>query len=67
MEESSSCTKDYLEIHEGSESGQLVRRLCGHTLPANYTSTVGHVLWVKFVSDGSGTDVGFKATFSHCK
>ncbi|NXG41986.1 CUBN protein, partial [Psilopogon haemacephalus] len=65
MEESSSCSKDYLEIREGSESGRLAARLCGHSLPANYTSTLGHLLWVKFVSDGSGTDVGFKATFSH--
>ncbi|XP_054027363.1 cubilin [Dryobates pubescens] len=65
MEESSSCTKDYLEIREGSRSGRLAARLCGHTLPSNYTSTLAHVLWVKFVSDGSGTDVGFKATFSH--
>ncbi|OWK59671.1 Cubilin, partial [Lonchura striata] len=65
LEESSGCTKDYLEIREGSDTGTLTGRFCGSSFPSNYTSTVGHILWVKFVSDSSGTDVGFRATFSH--
>ncbi|NXG01683.1 CUBN protein, partial [Sakesphorus luctuosus] len=65
VEFSSNCTKDYLEIREGSETGTLAGRFCGNSLPADYTSTIGHVLWVKFFSDSSGTDVGFRATFSH--
>ncbi|NWR74432.1 CUBN protein, partial [Centropus unirufus] len=65
MEESAGCTKDYLEIREGNDTGPLTGRFCGKSLPSNYTSTVGHVLWVKFVSDSSDTDVGFRATFSH--
>ncbi|NXY42567.1 CUBN protein, partial [Ceuthmochares aereus] len=65
MEDSTSCTKDYLEIREGNDTGTLAGRFCGKSLPSNYTSMVGHVLWVKFVSDRSGTDVGFRATFAH--
>ncbi|NXY67496.1 CUBN protein, partial [Glareola pratincola] len=65
VENSSNCTKDYLEIREWNDTGTLAGRFCGNALPSNYTSTVGHILWVKFVSDSSGTDVGFRATFSH--
>uniref|UniRef100_A0A8B9N9X7 Cubilin n=1 Tax=Accipiter nisus TaxID=211598 RepID=A0A8B9N9X7_9AVES len=65
MEDSSGCSKDYLEIREENDTGTLAGRFCGNSLPSNYTSTVGYVLWVKFVSDSSGTGVGFKATFSH--
>ncbi|KAK2531299.1 Cubn [Columba livia] len=65
LEDSAGCTKDYLEIREGNNTGVLAGRFCGNSLPSNYTSTVGHILWVKFVSDSSGTAVGFRATFSH--
>ncbi|XP_019353396.2 cubilin [Alligator mississippiensis] len=65
LENSESCTKDYLEIREGNETGQLVGRYCGESLPLNYTSIVGHILWIKFVSDGSGSNIGFWATFAH--
>ncbi|XP_072507728.1 cubilin [Notamacropus eugenii] len=65
LEESEDCTKDYLEIREGNVTGHLVGRYCGHSLSFNYTSIVGHVLWIKFVTDGSGSDVGFQAMFVH--
>uniref|UniRef100_A0A8C3CRJ2 Cubilin n=1 Tax=Cairina moschata TaxID=8855 RepID=A0A8C3CRJ2_CAIMO len=65
VEYSDGCTKDYLEIREQNATGRLAGRFCGNSLPSNYTSTVGHILWVKFVSDSSGTGVGFRATFSH--
>uniref|UniRef100_A0A8B9CHJ0 Cubilin n=1 Tax=Anser brachyrhynchus TaxID=132585 RepID=A0A8B9CHJ0_9AVES len=65
VELSNGCTKDYLEIREQNATGRLAGRFCGDSLPSNYTSTVGHILWVKFVSDSSGTGVGFRATFSH--
>uniref|UniRef100_A0A672HTS6 Cubilin (intrinsic factor-cobalamin receptor) n=1 Tax=Salarias fasciatus TaxID=181472 RepID=A0A672HTS6_SALFA len=60
-----SCQNDYLEIREGNSSGPLVGRFCGSSLPSNYTSVVGHILWVKFVSDASLSGAGFRATFSH--
>ncbi|XP_067326675.1 cubilin [Anolis sagrei] len=64
MEESEGCTKDYVEIREDSLSGQQMGRYCGNTLPFNYTSVIGHILWIKFVSDGSGSGRGFQATFA---
>uniref|UniRef100_A0A3Q2TAZ9 Cubilin n=1 Tax=Fundulus heteroclitus TaxID=8078 RepID=A0A3Q2TAZ9_FUNHE len=61
------CQNDYLEIRESNSTGPLVGRFCGNSLPSNYTSVTGHILWVKFVSDGSVSGAGFRATFSHCK
>ncbi|XP_064410135.1 cubilin [Latimeria chalumnae] len=65
LQNSQNCASDYLEIHEGTPTGQLVGRYCGNNLPVNYTSISGHILWVKLVSDGSGSRSGFRATFSH--
>ncbi|XP_063159632.1 cubilin [Candoia aspera] len=65
VEESEGCTKDYIEIREGNFSGPLVGRYCGNSLPVNYTSITGHILWVTFVSDGSISRRGFQATFAH--
>ncbi|KAM4534255.1 cubilin [Odontesthes bonariensis] len=61
----SDCQNDYLEIREGSSTGPLVGLFCGNSLPSNYTSVIGHILWVKFVSDASVSGAGFRATFSH--
>uniref|UniRef100_A0A3Q3MXM2 Cubilin n=1 Tax=Mastacembelus armatus TaxID=205130 RepID=A0A3Q3MXM2_9TELE len=61
----SDCHNDYLEIREGNSTGHLVGRFCGSSLPSNYTSVIGHILWVKFVSDASISGEGFRATFSH--
>ncbi|KAM4718445.1 cubilin [Anableps anableps] len=61
----SDCQNDYLEIRESNSTGSLVGRFCGTSLPSNYTSITGHNLWVKFVSDGSVSGPGFRATFSH--
>ncbi|XP_001377380.2 cubilin [Monodelphis domestica] len=65
LEENEDCTKDYLEIREGNATGHLVGRYCGHSSSFNYTSIIGQNLWIKFVSDGSGSDIGFQATFVH--
>ncbi|XP_066539114.1 cubilin [Hoplias malabaricus] len=65
LQQSTNCNNDYLEIREGNSTGALVGRFCGNNLPSNYTSLIGHVLWVKFVSDSSVSGAGFRATFSH--
>ncbi|XP_031795774.1 cubilin [Sarcophilus harrisii] len=65
LEESEGCTKDYLEIREGNATGHLFGRYCGHSLSVEYKSIAGHVLWIKFASDGSGSGTGFQATFVH--
>ena len=61
------CNKDVLEIREGSSTGPLVSRLCGDSLPSNYTSVTGHILWIRFRSDASGSGAGFQASFAHCE
>ncbi|XP_069504454.1 cubilin [Ambystoma mexicanum] len=65
LSEDENCAHDYLEVREGNDTGVLVGRFCGNALPDNFTSATGHVLWIKFVSDGSLSGPGFQATFSH--
>ncbi|KAI4575387.1 hypothetical protein MJG53_011590 [Ovis ammon polii x Ovis aries] len=64
LEESQDCSRDFVEIREGSATGRLVGRYCGNALPLNYSSALGHILWIRFVSDGSGSGVGFQAAFA---
>uniref|UniRef100_A0A0F8AH39 Cubilin n=1 Tax=Larimichthys crocea TaxID=215358 RepID=A0A0F8AH39_LARCR len=61
----SGCQNDYLEVREGNSTGPLVGSFCGNSLPSNYTSVIGHILWIKFVSDASISGAGFRATFAH--
>ncbi|XP_028288640.1 cubilin [Parambassis ranga] len=65
LQGSLNCQNDYLEIREGNSTGPVVGRFCGNSLPSNYTSVTGHILWVKFVSDAAISGAGFQATFSH--
>ncbi|XP_059901037.1 cubilin [Gadus macrocephalus] len=65
LETSFNCNNDVLEIREGSSTGPLVSRLCGDSLPSNYTSVTGHILWIRFRSDASGSGAGFQASFAH--
>ncbi|XP_046880031.1 cubilin [Hypomesus transpacificus] len=65
LQQSSGCNNDFLEIREGNSAGALVGRFCGDSLPSNYTSLIGHILWVKFRSDASVSGSGFRLTFSH--
>lgn len=67
LEGGSGCNHDFLEVREGNSTGPLVGRFCGSSLPSNYTSVIGHILWIKFQSDLSISGAGFRATFSHCK
>ncbi|XP_058537778.1 cubilin isoform X1 [Neofelis nebulosa] len=65
LEDSQDCNRDFVEIREGNATGTLVGRYCGNVLPLNYSSIVGHRLWIQFVSDGSGSGIGFQATFTN--
>lgn len=67
LENSLNCNKDFVEIREGNATGHLIGRYCGNSLPGNYSSAEGHSLWVRFVSDGSGTGMGFQARFKNSK
>ncbi|KAJ3611231.1 hypothetical protein NHX12_021247, partial [Muraenolepis orangiensis] len=65
LESSLGCDKDVLEVREGNSTGPLVIRLCGNALPSNYTSVLGHILWIRFRSDATGSGPGFQASFTH--
>ncbi|KAL9985302.1 hypothetical protein ACROYT_G007690 [Oculina patagonica] len=58
------CSCDYLEIRDGSSSGdRLLATFCGTKVPdALYSS--GRHLWVRFKSDGQVVASGFVASFS---
>ncbi|XP_004860031.1 cubilin [Heterocephalus glaber] len=64
LEDSQNCSKDFVEIREGNATGPLVGRYCGSSLPRNYSSITEHLLWIRFVSDGSSNSMGFQATFT---
>ncbi|KAL8165122.1 UNVERIFIED_CONTAM: hypothetical protein K2H54_029833 [Gekko kuhli] len=66
LEESENCAKDYLEIWEDILGGRLMGRYCGNSLLPNVTAIISsQSLWFKFFSDGSGSGLGFQATFVH--
>ncbi|XP_063063043.1 cubilin [Engraulis encrasicolus] len=64
LQQSTNCNNDYLEVREFNSTGRLIGRFCGDSLPSNYTSLTGHILWIKFVSDASVSGAGFSATFA---
>lgn len=67
LQRGSGCQNDYVEIREGNSTGHLVGCFSGTNLPSNYTSLIGHILWIKFTSDASVSGAGFRAAFSHCE
>jgi len=57
------CSHDYLEIHNGeSADGPLIGRYCGSMVPAPVQSA-GSSLWLKFATDDSVQNHGFRATY----
>ncbi|XP_036131390.1 cubilin [Molossus molossus] len=64
LEESQDCRRDFVEIRKENATGHLVGRYCGNALPLTSPSLVAHSLWIRFVSDASGTGTGFQATFA---
>nr|XP_044991063.1 cubilin [Jaculus jaculus] len=64
LEDSQNCNKDFVEIRQSNATGHLVGQYCGNSLPHNHSSITEHGLWIRFVSDGSGTGTGFQAMFN---
>ncbi|XP_025082446.1 uncharacterized protein LOC112557056 isoform X3 [Pomacea canaliculata] len=59
-----SCSKNYVEVRDGGfdTSPLLGSRYCGGDLPPVLTSSQS-LMWIRFVTDGSSTNKGFRATF----
>lgn len=64
LEHDSSCNFDYLEIYEGASTlGNMIRRYCGSTIPPAYNSQ-GNKLLLKFKTDQSVSQKGFRLAYS---
>ncbi|CAH1775425.1 unnamed protein product [Owenia fusiformis] len=63
LEDHSGCSWDYVELRDGAdETADFVGRYCGTTVPAPFTSN-SNTLWLKFKSDASNRQSGFRATW----
>ncbi|CAL8142101.1 unnamed protein product [Orchesella dallaii] len=56
------CNSDFVEIHEGSASGQLLGHFCGNEIPSNISAA--NQLWILFRTDSADQAAGFWADFS---
>ncbi|XP_077993791.1 cubilin-like [Glandiceps talaboti] len=64
IEGSTDCIFDYVEIRDGQTiDSPLISKLCGTSVPAPIISTQNN-MYVRFVSDGSLSNHGFRATYT---
>lgn len=65
LENSTNCSKDYLEIRDGdSSTAPLIGRYCGDTIPKTLPS-YGDVIYLHFVTDNSdSTSSGFVLSYT---
>ncbi|EDV46242.2 cubilin homolog [Drosophila erecta] len=63
MESSEGCNRDYLEIREESESGELIGVYCGNEVPGVIHSRGD--IWIKFKSDDDNVGEGFMASYNY--
>eukprot|EP00794_Sanderia_malayensis_P003246 gene3246-3727_t len=65
IQNSASCTQDYLEVRDGdSASSPLIKRYCGTTIPPVISSS-GTKMYVKFFSNSDTVQLsGFAATYT---
>ncbi|XP_062900253.1 cubilin isoform X2 [Mobula hypostoma] len=57
------CQQDYIEIRIGDSNGDLLAKLCGQTAPSPLLIPFTQ-LWIHFISDSTGQDLGFIAKYS---
>lgn len=62
--ESENCNEDYLEIREGSSTGNLIGVFCGKYVP---TVPPKRSYWIKFRSDDDDVGKGFLVKYNYCK
>ncbi|XP_070174131.1 cubilin-like [Littorina saxatilis] len=66
VESSGSCRYDYVDIHDGPNSGfNQLAHLCGRALPGNVTYRASNnIMYIKMRMDGSVAGRGFKANYT---
>ena len=68
LQSSSGCSKDYLQIHDGSSPyNRLLANLCGNVLTKKVYKSSGRTLLLRFKADGSGQSTGFKLSYKSGK
>ncbi|XP_016988568.1 cubilin homolog [Drosophila rhopaloa] len=63
MEKSENCNRDYLEVREDSERGELIGVYCGNDVPGAIHSRGS--IWIKFKSDDDNVGEGFLASYNY--
>nr|XP_039268068.1 cubilin-like [Styela clava] len=64
VEEDPTCSKDYLEVHDGgTEESPLLSLMCGRA-PVPPMISTQNILYAHFKSDSQNTGSGFKATYT---
>ncbi|XP_069077875.1 embryonic protein UVS.2-like [Pleurodeles waltl] len=68
LQSSPNCASDYLTIYDGNdkEAPVLLKKACGTGQLLSFTSS-GNEMLLEFVTDGSITASGFKASYSNVK
>jgi len=65
IEESEGCNRDYLEVREGSDKGNLIGAYCGKQVPMTIHSKSS--ICMKFRSDDVNVGDGFMASYNYGK
>jgi len=65
IEESEGCNRDYLEVREGSDKGNLIGAYCGKQVPMTIHSQSS--ICMKFRSDDVNVGDGFMASYNYGK
>lgn len=56
------CDCDFLEVREGGSKGKFLGKFCGSTVPSPIYGG-SYLLWLRFVSDESSSNKGFRASY----
>lgn len=63
LEKSDGCNRDYLEVREESDRGELIGVYCGSEVPGVIHSR--GTIWMKFKSDDDNVGEGFMASYNY--
>ncbi|KAH8352319.1 hypothetical protein KR084_003439, partial [Drosophila pseudotakahashii] len=65
IEDSEGCNRDYLEVRESSDKGNLIGAYCGHGQQVPMIIHSHSSIWMKFRSDDDNVGDGFVASYKY--